>query len=322
MLKDKSVYVILTGGLGNQLFQLAAALDVAGEQLVFIDWKVAKPRLNTMGLPEMASFQLPANVVLVDAKHANRFQEKSFSYLLTSGLSAKRYQRNHFFSRLNTILGSLVFSCRYRKIVRVSIGVGIGYSKIKKGILSPVMIGYFQSSTWTENPKVINALKEIRSLESSNELMELEAISRIERPLVLHVRLGDYKSEDAFGILDLRYYQGAIKLAESKYSFGTIWIFSDEIEIARKLFDFHIDHPVRFIDNLGNSTSTNFEAMRLGSGYIIANSSFSWWAARISRFKINIVVAPKPWFIGIHEETSLIPSDWKRLEGHDPSKSK
>jgi hypothetical protein len=321
MFKEKSVYVILTGGLGNQLFQLAAALDVAGEQLVFIDWKVAKPRLNPKGLPELASFQMPANVILLDTKHANRFQEKSFSYLLTSGLSAKKYRKNHFFSALNIFLGSLVFSYRYRKIVRVSTGLGIGYSKIKRGILSPVMIGYFQSSTWTENPKVINALRQIRSLESSTELMELEAISRIERPLVLHIRLGDYKNEDAFGILDLRYYQGAIKMAESNYSFGTIWVFSDEIELARKVLDFHIDHPVRFIDSLGNLTSTNFEAMRLGSGYVIANSSFSWWAARISRFEKNIVVAPKPWFIGIDEDMSLIPPDWKRLEGHSASKS-
>jgi hypothetical protein len=62
--------------------------------------------------------------------------------------------------------------------------------------------------------------------------------------------------------------------------------------------------------------------MRLGSGYVIANSSFSWWAARISKFEKNLVVAPKPWFVGIDEELSLIPSDWKRLEGYSPSKGK
>ena len=53
--------------------------------------------------------------------------------------------------------------------------------------------------------------------------------------------------------------------------------------------------------------------MQLCNHHVIANSSFSWWGAWISK-KQGLVIAPKTWFnnpdISIAQ---LIPVSWKML---------
>ena len=48
--------------------------------------------------------------------------------------------------------------------------------------------------------------------------------------------------------------------------------------------------------------------------FIIANSSLSWWAAYLAKFRSKIVIAPKHWFNDETIDTAdLIPSDWLRI---------
>jgi hypothetical protein len=54
----------LTGGLGNQLFQLAAGLSATKKGVLYLHWSLGKPRISESGLPEIASFSLPKNVCL------------------------------------------------------------------------------------------------------------------------------------------------------------------------------------------------------------------------------------------------------------------
>ncbi len=50
---------------------------------------------------------------------------------------------------------------------------------------------------------------------------------------------------------------------------------------------------------------------------IVANSSFSWWAAWLNRNPQKIVVAPDRWINGpLEESKDVIPGDWVRISGH------
>jgi hypothetical protein len=305
------------GGLGNQLFQLAAALSLAEDNPVYIDWKIAKPRLNLKGLPEIASFRLPPRIHFLENREASLFQRKTFRYLLRTGLSNKKYQEHKSLTFLHGLIGSLIFSFRYKRLIKITVGKGLGYSNLKAGHLSQLLIGYFQSYIWTEKIKVLQELKSLKSIELSNQLHELEKESKLENPLIVHLRFGDYTNEPSFGLLTRKYYINSIKLASESYKFGSLWIFSDEVDRARKILDFSTDLNIRFIEHLGDSTSINFDAMRLGHGYITANSSFSWWAARLSNIESKLVITPKPWFKELEDDTSLMPPLWKRLAGHE-----
>lgn len=59
----------------------------------------------------------------------------------------------------------------------------------------------------------------------------------------------------------------------------------------------------------GSDEIEDFNMMAGCQGHIIANSSFSWWAAYISG---NKTVAPKEWFTDGKERIS-IPSEWRRI---------
>ena len=73
---------------------------------------------------------------------------------------------------------------------------------------------------------------------------------------------------------------------------------------------------VRFVDDKNISSADLLQVMTLGHGFIIANSTFSWWGASLSENGRNRVVAPDKWFNLMDEPLDLIPSNWMRLPAH------
>jgi hypothetical protein len=66
----------------------------------------------------------------------------------------------------------------------------------------------------------------------------------------------------------------------------------------------------------GNDDLTDFEMQRLSDHNIIANSTFSWWAAWLNPHRERKVIAPKHWFGEVfahHILDDLIPPGWVRL---------
>ena len=53
--------------------------------------------------------------------------------------------------------------------------------------------------------------------------------------------------------------------------------------------------------------------MSLSKVIIIANSSFSWWAAKAGVEK-ELVIAPSPWFRKLETPTYLIPDSWNQIK--------
>lgn len=314
----RKVYLSLTGGLGNQLFQIAAALAIAQEAEVNIEWVNSRPRLNSNKLAEISDFELPKNVSFRQMHKLQTLSAKSVGYILRMGVNPRKYEKSAIFRQLASITASLINTLTFGKYIPIRFNEGVGYFPeiADESNTSLHLIGYFQTYKWIEKSAGYSSFTNINIKQSSEELTSLTKLAEHEEPLVIHMRFGDYRLEDSFGLLTPEYYQDSIGELWKSGLYKAVWVFSDEIDAAKKYLRGIDIAEIRFISDVANSSAQTLEAMRLGKGYVIGNSSFSWWAARLSRNQNAKVIAPTPWFIGQDEPVELIPPNWARKRGH------
>ena len=176
-----------------------------------------------------------------------------------------------------------------------------------------LLIGYFQTDVFINE---IGSGNFLRGLSIANPIVEEHRVlSDAEQPLVVHVRLGDYKSEDGIGVLSTAYYLENCKRLFSSGMYKRIWLFSDEPDEAIKVVEPELLPYVRVINSQNLSSAETLELMTFGKGYLIANSTFGWWGAYLSKTTNPEVIAPMPWFKKLPEPRDLVPKNWNRAEG-------
>jgi hypothetical protein len=133
----------------------------------------------------------------------------------------------------------------------------------------------------------------------------------------LHIRRGDYVSNahanQIHGICDLDYYLRSVEHFTQILNNPHFFIFSDEPKKARN--NLKLVYPATVVDR--NGADKSYEDLRLMSQckhHIIANSTFSWWAAWLSKNQNKIVLAPKRWFKSDdYDPKDLIPNKWIKI---------
>ena len=307
MQRDK--YVAITGGLGNQLFQIAAGLANNTNSLFVISC-LGDPR-STQFIPDIAAYDFQGKVHFIQCTRKHKISKKIFSLFLSTSGRRNLINRNSLLRLSLQILGTMIFSIHFKRILVPKVPNGGGYDESFRKRQGNLLIGYFQ--TFRIPDEVMTFMNSLRLKDESQLLNHLSKIAHEEEPVVIHVRRGDYKTENAFGILDQQYYEKALVQVTLDFDKHSIWLFSDEPAEAKKALPSHIISITKEVDPGNLHPATTLEIMKLGHNYIIANSSFSWWAAKLSRVENKVVVAPKPWFVGAVEPTDLIPIDWIRV---------
>ncbi|MDR3177470.1 MAG: alpha-1,2-fucosyltransferase [Campylobacteraceae bacterium] len=123
----------------------------------------------------------------------------------------------------------------------------------------------------------------------------------------VHIRRGDYLSLDWF--LGIEYYKKALEYMNTQITDPSFFIFSDDIEWCKNNLDF-IQNVV-YIEETNNELE-DLELMKNAKHNIIANSSFSWWAAWLNENKDKIIIAPKVWFKH-RVDFDPVPDSWVKL---------
>lgn len=312
---NRNTIISLTGGLGNQLFQLAAGLFVTKSNPLALEWRLGKPRLNSYDLPEISSFALPIEAKLVAKSGQDIFASKAFGYLLRQGINLRTYERLVGFRLVSKLVASIVISINLKTLVLLRISNGVGFSKISSSDTGKLLIGYFQTYLWMNDSEVLTKMRKIQLKEKNSRVDYFAKLADVEKPLIVHIRLGDYKNENSFGVPSPEYYASAIQRLFHSDKYGKIWIFSDEPDLASEMFRSAIPNEVRWIHNEGESAAQTLEIMRHGKGYVIANSTFSWWAAFLSYTADPEVIAPDPWFRHLDNPKDLLPPNWHVIPG-------
>ncbi len=213
-----------------------------------------------------------------------------------------------------------------------------------KGKGNIILNGYFESEEffkeYSADIKKMFTQKNIRTPFIEKHLPEIKNCNSV----AVHIRRGDIR-KDTFRTLPMTYYVEAMKIFSNQKDVK-FFVFTDDPVFAKECFQ-NLDN----IEVITDGTATNLEELYLMSQckhMIMANSTFSWWAAYLNsnseKLKISwwaaclgnntdtIIVAPFPKFCKdedflkrvyhdgpwrkfgrwIHTEVPF-PSNWKTL---------
>jgi len=128
--------------------------------------------------------------------------------------------------------------------------------------------------------------------------------------VAIHVRRGDYlQFKNIYEILTAEYYNKAIRYINERIENPNYFCFSNDINWCQENLDCK---NLIFIDwNTGEDSFKDMQLMSLCKHNIIANSTFSIWAAWLNSNSSKIVIRPKNFFRDITYKTDHYwPSDW------------
>jgi hypothetical protein len=201
------------------------------------------------------------------------------------------------------------------------------YNKISMNELinkNIMLYGYFQSYKYFQkNYELICRIIEIKTMKT-NVLTKINYSKEdLERTISMHFRLGDYKKFSNFHPLaTYNFYEKSLEYMETK-------LVDEYYSILYFCEDEDHDEVLQFINKLketfpnfnfkrGENSLEDWEQLLLMScchHNIIANSSFSWWAAYFNSNKDKIVCYPSVWFgeSANIDTKDLCPIEWVKI---------
>ncbi len=283
------IIVRLKGGLGNQLFQYAAAKQLSVKyniplklDLSFLE---ADASDYTKRHYELDKFKINADICTVE--EAERAMQK---------------QRGNVFHKTR------IREKKFR-LYKIKLRTGNNY----------YLNGYWQSEKYFKDIEDL-----IRKEFVFKETIDDEYFIRLEQQIVssnsvsVHFRRTDYitneKAIKHFEICSLDYYQRAVELLSGRISQLKLFVFSDDIAWVKT--HFRTQYPTVFVETSDPSLHSDFRLMSMCKQHIIANSTYSWWAAWLNPDKEKIVIAPRKWYKNKREQwhaADRIPKEWIKI---------
>lgn len=293
--------VYLSGGLGNQLFQIAGGLQFKPKKIV-----INTSQINgNFDLSEFLQFvaRNEGLQVIEDSTSPSAFFIKAHNFILRSTRWLGESNPQNFIvkqmSRALYCLCTLSLTDVYTN--------QLDFDKFVSKNSDFNVIGYFQAE---EVADVIKSdLSAYLDFRFGSQLDPLAKNS--DDALMLHVRRGDYVSENQIGMLSLDYFETSLDAILEAFSISKINFFSNG---ELRPTDFNSIARVQEITQPGAQSAIELLAkMRCGRIFLISNSTLSWWAAYLSTNSNKQVFIPMPWFRMLAEPVNLIPKSWIRL---------
>ena len=287
------ITVFLTGGLGNQLFQVFAIIAYGmqhGHKFIF-------PYDNTtLGITRRQTYW---DTLLSELKIFTTYYPFNGTNNRIVGLPAMQHVMHNY-------------NC-------------IPYVD---NMQSFRINGYFQSYKYFQGleDKIFKLMKlEKKQQEIMDEYSEL--FSSGHNTISMHIRLGDYKIlQDCHNILPMTYYKNALGLLASRLSDNSkpvrVLYFcesnDEDNNLARECYinplrkEFPQIEFVKVYDSIPDWKQ--MLVMSCCDNNIIANSSFSWWGAYFGKRADRIVIYPSQWFgpkLECNYTGDMFPPEWQ-----------
>lgn len=261
---DSYVSCHIMGGLGNQLFQIATAVNYSkkyNKRLIFV---------NNENYPNSHGFQ---RNTYWNTLFDNRLQTIQTNEIPQYDFKVIREQKELFYNDIPYIDGNVML---------------YGYFQSHK---------YLSDSIRREMQKLVFSNKEYmhRAYDIYNKIKKEMHSEEDDDYVSIHIRRTDYVILKTFhGVIDKTYYDKAYNIVCNGKK-KKIVVFSDDIEWCKANFKIgNEDNDMYFVDE--NNECVELILMTFCTHNILANSTFSWWGSYLSNCKNKTVVAPSQWF--------------------------
>jgi hypothetical protein len=285
------IIVKLKGGLGNQLFQYAAGRQLSENQnvslkldLSYLQSENPKSR-HTKRNFELDKFKIKAEIA---TEHEIR--------------AIRRQRWKNFF-----------------KPIWIKERHDDCYEKFTKAGKTCYLDGFWQSENYFFNiSEYIRSELQLKESFTENYFVGIKEQIENSNSVSLHFRRGDYVDNPVInqfhGVCSLDYYQQAVKWMVERMKNPHFFVFSDDIQWVKK--NFNSGFPMFFIEKSDEIHHSDFYLMSLCKHNIIANSSYSWWAAWLNANDNKLVITPQKWYLNKKKQSKingLIPEKWIKI---------
>jgi hypothetical protein len=276
----------LMGGIGNQMFQYAAARRLA---------------LARGGAP------LELDLSWFDASPDRRYALHALNIEAAIATAAE--------------VAEIREASRLRRFLKL----GYPWSWIHERFLSPVdrrvldagewtyLEGYWQSERYFADAAdtirrefAINWEPDGRGRDLLEQIGATDAVS-------VHVRRGDYVGSPERSVCTPAYYTTCVARMAERVAQPHLFLFSDDPGwVAANL---RFDYPVTIVSETpARSDHGDLRLMSACRHHILANSSFSWWGAWLSPRTDKVVLAPRRWMNDPRvDDRDVVPEGWERV---------
>lgn len=269
--------VQIIGGLGNQMWQYAMLVALRNH---FPDEEIFYNASFFNGYKLHNGFELE-RVFNITAKQASMKNiRKVYHHFISHNLFLRIY--THYFPALKTEVREIE-SEPFRKEIFEQIG------------------DFYYNGYWADHRYFDDFRDDLLaefSLKKPIDNKNGKFLKEFENAYVcsLHIRRGDFlKYSEYCGICDLDYYQRAINIIKNKTEKPIRFlVFSNDLDWCREnLLNSFGNNEVVYVDwNKGNESYKDMILMSRCNANIIANSSFSWWAAYLNKVPDRIIISP------------------------------
>lgn len=283
----------LQGGLGNQLFQYAAARALAERYKTTLKVDFSGHKNDIARSFKLSFFNIKTELIA-------RQEIVSFKKRYNQGLIGK-------------LINKLPFQLNRHYFREPHFYYTSKFLELPDNIY---LEGYWQSEKYFVSIEEI--IKREVVLKKEYEVPNKEVLDTINQTnsVSLHVRRGDYVANPTtlkmHGICTEEYYRQAIVYIKERVANPYFFIFSDDPEWVKN--NLKLTNQYRIVSSEGYTDYQELSLMSQCKHHIIANSSFSWWGARLGKNPEKIVIAPQKWFGDFKGDTKdLLPQTWIKL---------
>ena len=270
----------MVGGLGNQLFQIAACLKYKRpEEKIVISF------LGDIHIPKRENclgyiFEKPDWIYYDNSHKLNQI--------------TKFIARNSAYLRFGSYLPIVSINDR-------NFNLNDSRNSLKKTLFFD---GYFDKH-WTYNSLNIA----FNDLKLQKIALGKEYLKNCSEDVIIHIRGGDFLNIPKLNLCKIEYYKKSIRYFLSK-GYSSFKVISDDKRYAKELINqlknYFIDIQITNLKT--DSIKNDFNIIRSSRFAILSNSTFSWWASFLSTSKIEFIV---PYYFSFKEKRMLLPREIK-----------